>query len=128
RLPVALHLAESREETALVRDGAGPFADALRARGIPLAAQQCSPVQYLLRLGVLESGDCLAIHCVQVDEQDIAILRDSGVAVAACPRSNRTHGHGAAPLALLDGLPSDRPTVRPSDALLTVVAGRVVHR
>src|SRR6059058_5445449 len=100
RLPVALHLAESREETALVRDGAGPFADALRARGIPLAAQQCSPVQYLLRLGVLESGDCLAIHCVQVDEQDIAILRDSGVAVAACPRSNRTHGHGAAPLAL----------------------------
>src|SRR5207302_6905536 len=65
RLPVALHLAESREETALVRDGAGPFADALRARGIPLAAQQCSPVQYLLRLGVLESGDCLAIHCVQ---------------------------------------------------------------
>src|SRR2546430_9237730 len=100
RLPVALHLAESREETALVRDGAGPFADALRARGIPIAAQQCSPVQYLLRLGVLESGDCLAIHCVQVDEQDIAILRDSGVAVAACLRSNRTHGHGAAPLAL----------------------------
>ena len=196
RLPVALHLAESREETALVRDGAGPFADALRARGIPIAAQQCSPVQYLLRLGVLESGDCLAIHCVQVDEQDIAILRDSGVAVAACLRSNRTHGHGAAPLALFrraglrvgfgtdsvvssgdvdlwaeavaaglageealrmltiegarvlgldgeigslevgkqgdlavfDGLPSDCPTVRPSDALLTVVAGRVVHR
>jgi len=105
RLPVALHLAESREETALVRDGAGPFADALRARGIPLAAQQCSPVQYLLRLGVLESGDCLAIHCVQVDEQDIAILRDSGVAVAACPRSNRPHGHGAAPRALFPRAP-----------------------
>ncbi|PYP68061.1 MAG: hypothetical protein DMD36_13780, partial [Gemmatimonadetes bacterium] len=26
RLPIAVHLAESREETALVRDGAGPFA------------------------------------------------------------------------------------------------------
>src|SRR5947208_10827228 len=75
RLPVAVHLAESREETALVRDGAGPFADALRARGIPVAAQHCSPVQYLSRLGVVASGDCLAIHCVQVDAQDIAILR-----------------------------------------------------
>src|SRR5213083_3280423 len=65
RLPVALHLAESREETALVRDGAGPFADALRARGIPLAAQQCTPVQYLLRLGVLQRATgWLCIHCV----------------------------------------------------------------
>src|SRR5207237_9990662 len=41
QLPVAVHLAESREETALVRDGAGPFADALRARGIPVVAQHC---------------------------------------------------------------------------------------
>jgi 5-methylthioadenosine/S-adenosylhomocysteine deaminase len=43
----------------------------------------------------------LCIHCVQVDEQDIAVLRDSGAAVAHCPRSNRAHGHGAAPLAAL---------------------------
>jgi 5-methylthioadenosine/S-adenosylhomocysteine deaminase len=34
-----------------------------------------------------------------VDEQDVAILRDSGAAVAHCPRSNRAHGHGTAPLA-----------------------------
>lgn len=99
RLPVAAHLAESREETALVRDGSGPFADALLARGITVRAQHCSPVEYLLRLGVLASGNGLAIHCVQVNEQDIAILRDSGGAVAHCPRSNRAHGHGTAPLA-----------------------------
>jgi 5-methylthioadenosine/S-adenosylhomocysteine deaminase len=98
-LPVAVHLAESREETELVRDGTGPFADALRARGIAVRADQRSPVQYLLRLGVLASGNCLAIHCVQVDARDIDILRDAGVAVAHCPRSNRAHGHGAAPLA-----------------------------
>src|SRR5213076_1939051 len=53
-LPLAVHLAESREETALVRDGAGSFAEALRARGIPVQARHCSPVQYLLELGVLE--------------------------------------------------------------------------
>src|SRR2546426_3173951 len=101
RLPVAVHLAESREETALVRDGAGPFAEALRARGIAVTARGCSPVEYLLRLGVLERATgWLYIHCVQVDERDVTILRDSGGAVALCPRSNRAHGHGAAPLAL----------------------------
>src|SRR3989440_5100240 len=99
-LPVAMHLAESRDETTLVRDGAGSFAEALRARGIPVQARNCSPVQYLLQLGVLERATgLLFIHCVQVDAQDIAILRDSGGAVASCPRSNRAHGHGTAPLA-----------------------------
>src|SRR5690349_6524365 len=98
-LPVAVHLAESREETELVRDGTGPFAEALRARGIAVRAHDCSPVEYLLRLGVLASGNCLGIHCVQVDDRDIEILSEAGVAVAHCPRSNRAHGHGTAPLA-----------------------------
>src|SRR2546430_1167257 len=101
-LPVAMHLAESREETALVRDGTGSFAEAQRARGIPVTAHGCSPVEYLLRLGVLERATgWLFIHCVQADEQDIAILRDSGGAVASCPRPHRAHAHGTAPLAAL---------------------------
>lgn len=99
-LPLAVHLAESREETALVRDGAGSFAEALRARGIPVQPHRCSPVQYLLQLGVLERATgWLCIHCVQVSEQDVKILKESGVGLAHCPRSNRAHGHGAAPLA-----------------------------
>ena len=36
---------------------------------------------------------------MQVDGPDIDVLRDAGVAVAHCPRSNRVHGHGTAPLA-----------------------------
>jgi len=99
-LPVAVHLAESREETELVREGTGPFAEALRARGIAVHAHHCTPVEYFLRLGVLQRATgWLFIHCVQVDERDIAILRDSGGTVAHCPRSNRAHGHGTAPLA-----------------------------
>src|SRR6266498_3763338 len=82
-LPVAMHLAESRAETQLVREGSGPFADALRARGIAVPAPHCSPVQYLLRLGVLErTTGWLCIHCVQVDERDIDILRQAGVGLA----------------------------------------------
>jgi len=98
-LPLAVHLAESRAETMLVRDGTGPFAEALHARGFAVRAHNCSPVQYLVQLGVLASGNCLAIHCVQVDGPDIESLRGAGVAVAHCPRSNRAHGHGTAPLA-----------------------------
>jgi cytosine/adenosine deaminase-related metal-dependent hydrolase len=98
-LPLAVHLAESREETALVRDGAGSFAEALRARGIAVVARHCSPVQYVLQLGVLASGNCLAIHCVQVDERDVQTLKQSGAGLATCPRSNRAHAHGTAPLA-----------------------------
>src|SRR5438270_10541249 len=91
-LPLAVHLAESPEETALVPDGAGSFAAELRAPGLPVQARHCSPVQYLLELGVLERATgWLFIHCVQVDERDIAILRDSGGAVVSCPRSNRAH-------------------------------------
>ena len=97
-LPLAVHLAESREEVALVCDGAGPFAEALRFRAIEVAARGCSPVQYLWQLGVLQPAT-LCIHCVQVDEADVATLAHAGVALAHCPRSNRAHGHGAAPLA-----------------------------
>ncbi|PYP47062.1 MAG: hypothetical protein DMD42_03070 [Gemmatimonadetes bacterium] len=98
--PVAMHLAESPAETEFVREGSGPFADALRARGIHVTAHHCSPVQYLVRLGVLQRATgWLCIHCVQVDERDIEMLRHAGVGLAHCPRSNRAHGHGTAPLA-----------------------------
>lgn len=92
-LPIAVHVAESREETALVRDGAGPFADALRARGIEVEPQRSSPVAYLHRLGVIRRGT-LCIHCVQVNEADIELLRATHSTVAHCPLSNRAHGHG----------------------------------
>ena len=102
RLPVALHLAESVEETRFVREGAGPFADAHAKRGIPVKPRGVSPVRYLLELDVLEPGTgWLAIHCVQIDDDDVRALADHGVAVAACPRSNRAHGHGESPFARL---------------------------
>ncbi len=194
RLPVAVHLAESHAETELVQSGRGPFAEMLRARGIAVAGVARSPVEYLRLLGVLDQSP-LAIHCVQVDARDIEMLRDSGAAVAHCPRSNRAHRHGTAPLealraagvpvglgtdsavssgdvnlraeavaarlegeealgmltiegaralgldaeigslevgkqadlAVFPGLPTARPPDRPTAAVLTLIAGRIVH-
>ena len=99
-LPIAVHVAESQEETELIRYGAGPFAEALRARGIVVEPHHCSPVQYLRELGVLRPGT-LAIHCVQLDDGDLQTLKANRVAVAHCPRSNRAHAHGSAPISAL---------------------------
>jgi len=98
RLPVAVHIAESKEETALLHDGAGPFAEMLRARGIGVRPQRCSPVAYLVQRAVVQRGT-LCIHCVQADDSDITLLRSVGASVAHCPRSNAAHRHGRAPLA-----------------------------
>jgi cytosine/adenosine deaminase-related metal-dependent hydrolase len=99
RLPLAVHLAESPAESALLRRGSGWFAEAWRRRGIPIPdGPGRSPVQWLDRLGVLGERT-LCIHVVQADEDDVAQLARRGCAVAHCPLSNASHGHGSAPLA-----------------------------
>ena len=100
RLPIAVHVAESKEETAFVRDGDGPFAAALRGRGIVVQPQHCSPVAYLVHRGAVQRGT-LCIHSVHVDDSDVTLLRTVGASVAHCPRSNAAHRHGRMPLDLL---------------------------
>src|SRR6266516_3594786 len=100
RLPIAVHVAESKEETAFVRDGDGQFGAALRGRGIVVQPQHCSPVAYLVQRGAVQRGT-LCIHSVQVDDSDVTLLRKGGAAVAHCPRSNAAHRHGRMPLDLL---------------------------
>ncbi len=96
-LRMAIHAAESSEEQRLIADGAGPFADGLRGRGIHVGIRGRSPIDMLDRLGVLDARPLL-IHCVRADEGDIAAILRSGCAVAHCPISNSKLGHGVAPL------------------------------
>jgi len=111
-LPVAIHLAESDAEIAFLREGEGPFADGLRARGIPVVRRSHSPVHLLVELGVVVAHPLL-IHCVKLDESDIDFIAEHRCPVAHCPASNAWLGHGIAPLReLLDagavvGLGSD---------------------
>ncbi|MGH7628466.1 MAG: amidohydrolase family protein [Gemmatimonadales bacterium] len=99
-LPIALHLAESVAEADLLRSATGPFADAWQRRGIPLPGPGRSPVQLVADQDLL-GPDTLCIHAVQVDAPDLDRIARTGAAVAHCPRANRRHGHGAAPLAQL---------------------------
>jgi cytosine/adenosine deaminase-related metal-dependent hydrolase len=96
-LDIAIHTAESLDEVKLLRDGTGAFAESLRNRGIAFTAPGCSTIQYFHQLGVLDAAPLL-IHCVTVNDEDIALLKDSGARVAHCPKSNAKFGHGIAPL------------------------------
>jgi 5-methylthioadenosine/S-adenosylhomocysteine deaminase len=100
-LPLAVHVAESADESALLL-GRGAFAENWRSRGIPVTAPGCTPIEWLDRHGVL-GPDTLCIHAVRAAPDDVARLAMRGAAVAHCPRSNARHGHGDAPLAELLG-------------------------
>jgi 5-methylthioadenosine/S-adenosylhomocysteine deaminase len=100
-LPIAVHLAESPAESALLASGTGAFAGAWRTRGIPMPAPLGrSPVAWLDEHGVL-SERTLCIHVVQAGSADVQRLARANAAVAHCPLSNRAHGHGEAPLGAL---------------------------
>lgn len=105
-LPIAVHVAESRAESELIRSAGGPFGDAWRARGIPLPddVRQLaaplpirSPIRWLEASGIL-GPDTLCIHAVQTDAGDLAVMTRRDVAIAHCPLSNSAHRHGEAPL------------------------------
>ncbi|MGH7713377.1 MAG: amidohydrolase family protein [Gemmatimonadaceae bacterium] len=103
RLPVAAHIAESLEEWQLVTDASGPFADAWRARGIPVSRRATSPVALLDATGILATKPLL-IHCVHLTSGDIEHIARRACSVAHCPASNAKLAHGiAAIMPLLDG-------------------------
>jgi cytosine/adenosine deaminase-related metal-dependent hydrolase len=97
-LPVMMHAAESRAEQLFMLKGEGAFADRLRSRGIEWQAPEISTIQYLKRHGVLETKPLFA-HCINVDDGDLDLIKESSAGIAHCPRSNAKLGHGRAPFA-----------------------------
>ncbi|AOY59950.1 amidohydrolase family protein [Desulfococcus multivorans] len=93
--PFSIHLGESEDEQDFLTTGKGAWADFLTERGIdfsgwPLPAD--GPVPYADRLGILDAGT-LAVHLIHAGPGDFDILRERGVHVCLCPRSNRNlHG------------------------------------
>ena len=103
RLKVATHAAESAAERDLVENGRGPFADALRARGIAIEPKRASTIGWLERAGFLALKPLL-IHCVTAGEGDLARARKAGASVAHCPWSNAALGHARADFAAMRAL------------------------
>jgi cytosine/adenosine deaminase-related metal-dependent hydrolase len=97
RLPVAIHIAESEDESRFVQLALGLWADDHRQRGIPTVPRGATPIRMLERTGILDARPLL-IHCVRVDSEDIGLIARHDCAVAHCPASNAKLGHGIAPL------------------------------
>jgi 5-methylthioadenosine/S-adenosylhomocysteine deaminase len=79
-LPFHIHVAEGQyeREQSLVKHG-------------------LSPVRYLDSIGVL-TDRTLMVHCVWVDQEDLAVMRDRGVRVVHNPSANAFLGDGIAPV------------------------------
>lgn len=103
-LPKAVHLSESLEEVSFMFDSTGPIAEvifpAARWEGYLPAPLRATSASYLDALGVLDPGT-LAVHAVHVTPADVALLKQRGVTVVLCPRSNDRLNVGSAPHRLL---------------------------
>jgi cytosine/adenosine deaminase-related metal-dependent hydrolase len=134
-LPMATHLSESEAELEYLRSGRGPW-EAIAEYLVPPLRR--GAIGALAEAGVLGSS-VIAAHCVHVTDEEIALLAETGTAVAHCPRSNALLGCGIAPLAAMRDagvcvcIATDSPASTPSfdmfDELRTaVMAARARER
>ena len=128
-LPVATHLAESAAETEFLRTGRGAWESFAEMLVPPLGT---TGIRALAEAGLLGSN-VIAAHCVEADDEEIALLAEHDVAVAHCPRSNGILGCGVAPLTALREagirvcIATDSPASTPSfdmfDEMRTAIVG-----
>jgi cytosine/adenosine deaminase-related metal-dependent hydrolase len=101
QLPVAMHLAESREELELLAKGTGPFQELLADRSmwdkaaIPAGSK---PLDYLNVLA--EAPRTLVIHGNYLSDDEIEFLAEhrDRMSVVHCPRTHAYFGHERNPL------------------------------
>lgn len=59
--------------------------------------QRRSPIRYMYDCGIFEVPTTAA-HCVHIDDEDVAILKEKNVTVATCPKSNAKLASGICPV------------------------------
>lgn len=97
----SVHVAESRAEVQLLRDGTGPWRERLETLGVwrgDWVPPGRGPGDYLCDLGVIAAGT-LVVHGVQLTDAELARIAACGATLVTCPRSNAWVGVGAPPVA-----------------------------
>jgi cytosine/adenosine deaminase-related metal-dependent hydrolase len=93
-LPLATHLAETRDELEFVARGKGPLADMLKRIGVwddSVAGNGLHAVDHVVNL--LRGMPFIAAHLNYIDDRHIDALTCSQVSVAYCPRASAYFGH-----------------------------------
>ena len=101
QMPLAMHLAESREEIELLCDGRGPFRELLESRGAwdPTARPRgARPLDELRMLAGAHRA--LVVHGNYLDDEEIEYLGQQRrqMAVVYCPRTHAWFSHARYPL------------------------------
>ena len=99
-LPLAMHLAESREEIDFLRDGRGPFRELLESRGgwDPAARPRGARPLHELRT-LARAPRALVVHGNYLDDEEIEFVgKQRQLAVVYCPRTHAWFGHARYPL------------------------------
>ena len=136
-----MQMAGSYEEYQYIKNGSTPLSvrgiqgdDNLTDRPMWLPTG-VTPVNYALNWGAFQSDDVLAVHCVHVDDADIAKLKEYDVAVAVCTRCNAQLGMGLAPLqkflqaGIRVGLGTDSPAATDTSDMFTEMRlATLIHR
>ena len=90
---MAMHLAESDDESEMFLEGNGPLYKWLANVGRDMSdCGNYSPVEYASGQGLLNEK-LLVVHGNYLDDNDIRLLAESGASVAHCPRSHDYFGH-----------------------------------
>jgi cytosine/adenosine deaminase-related metal-dependent hydrolase len=102
--PVAMHLAESREELELLATGGGPIRELLEERSMwdGAAIRRGSRSMDYLKL-LAAAPRALVIHGNYLADDEIEFIgqRRESMSVAYCPRTHAYFGHAAYPLAAM---------------------------
>ncbi len=97
--PVAVHLAETREELELLEHGTGPLVEQLTKFGAwetGLIPKGSRVLDYLIPLAEVDHG--LVIHGNYLSDADIEFLaHHPNLSVVYCPRTHAAFGHGPHP-------------------------------
>lgn len=99
QLPLAMHLAESKEELELLANVDGPFAELLQRLNAwhPETYQAGKrPLDYLKALS--NHPRSLIVHGNYLDEEEIDFVADSDMSIAYCPRTHAYFDHDEYPL------------------------------
>ncbi len=97
KIPISFHAAESKEEEDFIAQRGGGIGTFLQQRASDWQFLGNTSVSHLAETRIFDTRPLLA-HAVQVDQNDIQILKDHDVSIAHCPKSNAKFGHGIAPL------------------------------
>ncbi len=101
RAPLAMHLAETREELELLQSGTGPFVPMLQSFNAwypDVIPRGTRPLDYLRIMA--QSHRALVIHGNYLSADEIAFLgaRTARMSVVYCPRTHAYFGHEPYPL------------------------------